>query len=178
MKKLFVSFVVVAAVLLPATAFAGNDSRVVEFEALEGTLEQDRLELAYEIDRRSWRVLERRNVQARLNLFIQREGHYDSTFVYSVELAHREGHFTYPRSVRVSNGDRISFELVGYAGSYRVEGMRFGGKRYTTVAFDIYSDCTNLPGTRRRARDDHDRDYDRRRRDYDRHGDCRHDRDD
>lgn len=183
MKSWLIACVVAAAVMIPGMAVAGHGASVVEFDELDGQLEHRRLELEYTVDQRSWRELRRRGVTTRLNLYVEHDGSYDRSFAYSVELAHRKGQFTYPASVRVRNGDRIHFEVVGYAGAFRIEGMRYRGQRHTTVAFDVYDDCTNRPGTHRgNAGRGHDHDDSRRRRhrDRDRHvdRDDYHDHDD
>lgn len=172
MKTWFVALVVAAALMIPGLALAGHGGSVLEFDELDGQLEHQRLELDYTVDRRSWRELRRRGITTRLNLYVEHDGRYDRSFAYSVELAHRKGTFTYPASVRVRNGDRIHFEVVGYAGAFRIEGLRYRGQRHSTVAFEIYDDCTNQPGTRRgRADRDHDDSRRRRHRGRDHHAD-------
>jgi hypothetical protein len=179
MKKWMMLMAIAAAIFTPGLSFAGHHDTVVEFDELEGDLRGSQLEIEYTIDRRSWRTLRARDITPRLNLFVRDGGDAYADFAYSVELAHRKGRFEYPRSVRIRNGDRIEFEVVGYAGPYRVDGVRFDGETLDPIVFDIYRDCTNTPGSHPghvdRDHDDYedydDHDYDRGYGDRDDYGD-------
>jgi hypothetical protein len=127
---------ILATGVLWASIAQADPGITVGFDSVKTTLVEDRLQVAYAIQDKSWAVLRAKKIDPQLHLYLRDAAGKAFAFRYAISLSEREGKFLFPKDV-ATTADDVELRLHGYRGGAYVAKVRVGDEEFVAMRRNI-----------------------------------------
>jgi hypothetical protein len=133
-------FVVLLALGLLWTSFGYASAELdneLTFDQLELTVtDSNQVRITYQIAEPDWRLVKGADLDPQLNLYVIEKGQESLKYAYNMEIASREGSFTYPKNINAATLRAFVVEVVGFEEDIRISRIRSHGLSAPRLIFE------------------------------------------